>query len=118
MMKTSLTVSGVTYQLVKLPERKFFGFKEITIDGYQINISEPEKTIVDCLDLVRYCGGITEIAKALWYGRDEMDFIRMAEYSRRQGNRAASQRLGYLIEKLGFQDEKAIGVIRKIWTLP
>jgi predicted transcriptional regulator of viral defense system len=112
-LKSSIAVSGVTYRMVKLPERKFFGFKEITIDGYNINISEPEKTIVDCLDQVRYCGGITEIAKALWYGRDELDFTRMAEYSRHEGNRAASQRLGYLIERFGFQTEKAIVVLQK-----
>ncbi len=112
-LKSSLVVSGVTYRLVKLPERKFFGFKQITIDGYKINISEPEKTIVDCLDQIRYCGGIAEIAKALWYGRDELDFTKMAEYSRRDGNRAASQRLGYLIEKLDFPAEKAVEILQK-----
>ena len=112
-LKSSLAVSGVTYRLVKLPERKFFGFKQITIDGYKINISEPEKTIVDCLDQIRYCGGIPEIVKALWYGRDELDFTKMAEYSRRNGNRASSQRLGYLIEILGFKAEKAVEILLK-----
>jgi predicted transcriptional regulator of viral defense system len=80
--KTSLEISGVTYRLVNLPERKFFGFQPITIDGYKINISEREKTIADCLDQTRYCGGIPEIAKALWYGREEIDFNKLAEYSR------------------------------------
>ena len=112
-LKSSLDISGVTYRLVKLPERKFFGFKQITIDSYKINISEPEKSIVDCLDQIRYCGGITEVAKALWYGRDELDFPKMAEYSRRNGNRSANQRLGYLIEKIGFKAEKAIDILGK-----
>jgi predicted transcriptional regulator of viral defense system len=110
-LKSSLDVSGVTYRLVNVPERKFFGFKQISIDGYKINISEPEKTIVDCLNQLRYCGGISEIAKALWYGRDELDFTKMAEYSRRNGNRASSQRLGYLIEILGFKAEKAVKIL-------
>jgi predicted transcriptional regulator of viral defense system len=112
-LKSSLGISGVTYRLVKLPERKFFGFKQITIDGYKINISEPEKSIVDCLGQIRYCGGITEVAKALWYGRDELDFAKMAEYSRRNGNRAANQRLGYLIEKIGFKANKALDILGK-----
>jgi predicted transcriptional regulator of viral defense system len=76
-----------------------------------VNISEPEKTIVDCLDRLRYCGGISEVAKALWYGRDELDFTKMAEYSRRNGNRATSQRLGYLIEMLGFTADKAVEIL-------
>lgn len=87
------------------------GFKQISIDGSHVNISEPEKTIVDCLDRLRYCGGISEVAKALWYGRDEFDFTKMAEYSRRYGNRAANQRLGYLIELLGFKADKAVEIL-------
>ena len=110
-LKSSLMVSGVTYRFVFLSERKFFGAKQITIDGNQINISEPEKTIVDCLDRLRYCGGISEVAKALWYGREELDFTKMAEYSIRNGNRAVNQRLGYLIEMLGFRAEKAIDML-------
>jgi predicted transcriptional regulator of viral defense system len=110
-LKSSLEISGVTYRLVNMPERKFFGFKQIPTDGYKINISEPEKTIIDCLDRIRYCGGIPELAKALWYGRDELDFTKMAEYSRRNGNRAASQRLGYLIEMLGFKADEAVKIL-------
>jgi predicted transcriptional regulator of viral defense system len=110
-LKSSLNISGVTYRFVYMSERKFFGDKQISVDGYQVNISEPEKTIVDCLDRLRYCGGISEVAKALWYGRDELDFIKMAQYSRRNGNRAASQRLGYLIEMLGFKAEKAVDIL-------
>jgi len=110
-LKSSLEISGVTYRFVTMSERKFFGAKQISINGYQVNISEPEKTIVDCLDQLRYCGGILEVAKALWYGRDELDFVKVAEYSRRNGNRAASQRLGYLIEILGFKADKAIDIL-------
>jgi len=110
-LKSSLEVSGVTYRFVSISERKFFGYKQISIDEYQVNISEPEKTIVDCLDQLRYCGGISEVAKAIWYGRNELDFVKMAEYSRRNGNRAASQRLGYLIEILGFKADKAVDIL-------
>jgi predicted transcriptional regulator of viral defense system len=110
-LKSSLEISGVTYRFVSISERKLFGAKQISIDGYQVNISEPEKTVVDCLDQLRYCGGISEVAKALWYGRDELDLVKMAEYSRRNGNRAASQRLGYLIEMLGLKTEKAVDIL-------
>jgi len=109
--KSSLEISGVAYQMVNMPERKFFGFQPITINGYKINISEREKTIADCLDQTRNCGGIQEIAKALWYGKDELDFTKLAKYSRRIGNHAASQRLGYLIELLGFKADKAVDIL-------
>jgi len=110
-LKPSLEISGVTYRMVNMQERKFFGFQTITLDGYKINISEREKTIVDCLDQIGYCGGIAEIAKALWLGREEIDFTKLAEYSRRNGNKASSQRLGYLIEMLGFKAERAVDIL-------
>lgn len=112
-LKSSLEVSGVTYRLVNMLERKFFGFQQTSIDGYKVNISEPEKTFVDCLDQPGYCGGISEVVKGLWYGRDELDFTKMAEYSRRHGNRASSQRLGYIIEQLGFNAKSAVEILLK-----
>ena len=111
-LKSTLEVSGVTYQFVYMSERKFFGATEVALDGHKVNISCPEKTIVDCLDRLRYCGGIVEVAKALWYARDELDFVKMAEYARNAGNRAVNQRLGYLLETLGFGTEEAFTLLR------
>lgn len=112
-MKTALEVSGVTYRFVHVNERKFFGITETTLDGYRVNISEREKTMVDCLDRLEYSGGITEIAKALSYGRDELDFIKMARYAQKNGNSAVSKRLGYLLEVLNIGTKAAIGILRE-----
>ena len=111
--KPALEISGVTYRFIYIPERKFFGTVEVSLDGYRVNISDREKTIVDCLDRLEYCGGVVEVAKALWYGRDELDLIRMGEYARQNGNRAANQRLGYLLETLGFGTDEVIASIRE-----
>lgn len=111
--KPALEISGVTYRFIYIPERKFFGTTEVTLDGYPVNISEREKTIVDCLDRLVYCGGVVEVAKALWYGRDEFDFVKMAEYARKNGNRAVSQRLGYLLELLRPGAGETIAFLRE-----
>jgi predicted transcriptional regulator of viral defense system len=54
-----------------------------------------------------------EVAKALCYGCDELDFAKMANYARKNGNRAVSQRLGYLLEMLGFGADEAIALLRE-----
>lgn len=112
-LKSSLEISGVTYRFIYMPNRKFFGTTEVTLDEYRINISEREKTIVDCLDRLDYCGGVVEVAKALWYGRNEFDFIKMAEYAQKNGNKAVSQRLGYLMESLDSGSNDAINILNK-----
>ena len=111
-LRPALEISGVSYRFVCMSERKFFGAIEVALDGHPVNVSEPEKTIVDCLDRLRYCGGAAEVAKALWYGRNELDFVKTAEYARKADNKAVSQRLGYLLETLGAGTEEAIAVLR------
>lgn len=112
-LKSAMEISGVTYCFVYMSDRKFFGATEVTLDGYRVNISEREKTIVDCLDRLEYCGGAVEIAKALCYGRDELDFVKMAKYAQKNGNRAVSQRLGYLVETLDPGSNEAVPLLRE-----
>lgn len=100
-LKIPVTVSGVTFKFVKLRQPRFFGFTLHKIDGHEVFIAEPEKTIVDCLDQPRYCGEIVEIAKGLWYGRKEFDFEKMRRYALRMENGAIIKRLGFLMEVLG-----------------
>jgi len=112
-MKPELGISGVVYRLVYMSEGKFFGDAEVILDGYRIMISEREKTIVDCLDRLEYCGGVSEVAKALSYGRDELDLLKMAHYAVKNGNKAVIKRLGYLLELLSFEAHGAIDILRR-----
>jgi len=112
-LKPALEVSGVTYRFVSMNERKFFGATHVTLDGYPVNISDREKTIVDCLDQMEYSGGVLEIAKALSYGRDELDFVKMADYAQRTSNSAIRKRMGYLLEKLEIGPDAAINTLRE-----
>jgi predicted transcriptional regulator of viral defense system len=111
-MKTELDILGVTYRFVHTTEKKFFGDTKVTLDGYGIRISEREKTIVDCLDRLECCGGVSEVAKSLSYGRDELDLVKMAHYAVQNGNKAVIKRLGYLLELLSFQAGDAINILR------
>ena len=110
--KPTLEISGVTYHFVYMKESKFFGATQAKINGIQVNISAREKTIVDCLDLLEYSGGVVEVAKALSFGRAELNFVKMAEYAKKNGNNAVSKRLGYLLEKLDIKAGKAINILQ------
>lgn len=56
-----LEFQGSRFQFVTLKPPKFFGFTGIPIDGLEVKIADPEKTIVDCLDQEAYGGGMIEI---------------------------------------------------------
>ena len=69
-----------------------------------MNVAQPEKMLVDCLDHPEYAGGIVEATKGLWYGTEEnrLDFEVLTQYAERMGNRTIFKRLGYLVEILGL----------------
>jgi predicted transcriptional regulator of viral defense system len=94
-------VFGVQYKIVKIKEPKYFGIIKEWIEETQINITDKEKTIIDCLDLPQYAGGIIEVAKAL--KNNTFDNKKLSSYALHIGNSGVIRRLGYLCEFLNIK---------------
>ena len=94
-------VFGVEYQIIKVKKEKIFGIRKEWIDETQINITDKEKTMIDCLDKPQYCGGIIEVAKAL--KNNKFDRKKLEDYAQRIGNSGVLRRLGYLCELLNIK---------------
>ena len=104
--KQELEILGIKYKIIRINKRKFFGIEKIWIDSsfgltFQVNITDKEKTIIDCLDKPKHCGGIIEVAKALNYGNLNME--RLARYAVKIRNSGVIRRLGYLCDYLGLE---------------
>jgi predicted transcriptional regulator of viral defense system len=91
------------YRLVFQPAHKFFGWKLVNAYGSQVNMAEPEKTLLDSLDRPRYVGDIPEVATMLWRGKSNLDWDRLADYAVRFNSQALIQRLGYLLDQLDLR---------------
>lgn len=91
---------GLRYRIVRIKDTKFFGIRKEWIEESQINITDKEKTIIDCLDKPQYCGGVLEVAKAL--KNENLKRKRLTEYVRQIGNSGVIRRLGYLCDFLGI----------------
>lgn len=103
--KRNLDYGGTTFQFVTLTDRKFFGSTDEETAGGTFQISDPEKTIVDSLHLPQYAGGLDEIAKALWNGRETLDFDRLVDHADRYGVKVLRRRLAYLLDLLDIADD-------------
>ena len=66
--KQETEIFGVRYKIIKIKSEKLFGIRKEWIEETQINITDKEKTIIDCLNKSQYCGGVIEAAKALKNG--------------------------------------------------
>ncbi|NCN38888.1 MAG: hypothetical protein GW914_00725, partial [Candidatus Aenigmarchaeota archaeon] len=99
------------FYFVKLVKKKFFGFEAITVDGAEVNISNKEKTIADCLDHPEHGGGIDEIAKSLFFSHKEIDLKRVEKYLIRMENLTALKRFGFMLDVCGIgHDVDASGI--------
>jgi len=99
--RQNISIFGVDYDLVRVKNEKFFGFDQHWIEGVSINITDPEKTIVDCLDKPQFCGGVIEVVKALKEGK--FDKKKLIDYSKRINNSGVMRRLGYLSDHLDLE---------------
>jgi predicted transcriptional regulator of viral defense system len=100
--KMLLEILGTGYCFVSMGKKKFFGFGEIEIEGWKVNISGPEKTIADCLDRPEHSGGIDEVARAIYFSHGEMDMKKVLEFAGKMGNQTILKRLGYILETVGL----------------
>lgn len=96
--KENKIIFGVRYKFIRVKDEKLTGFKRIGYGNHQFNITDVEKTIVDCFDLPQYAGGYAEIIKA--FSRADMSAKKIVKYCRAVNNIAVIKRLGYLCELL------------------
>lgn len=102
----TLKFQGVDFQIIKHSDEHFFGTKKMWIDSYnKVVCSDLEKTIIDCLFMPNYAGGIVEIAKAMWTAKDKIDMKKLLSYAERFSSQAVIKRLGYLLEYLGMGED-------------
>lgn len=98
-------------RVVIVRSRKFFGFDEVWISGRRVKITNPEKTVADCLDRPGNCGGIVEVTKAL---RSGVNMERVMEYLKRMRSNAGLKRFGYLAEVLGLSVPRIVEEVERM----
>jgi predicted transcriptional regulator of viral defense system len=98
--KSLMEIFGVNYRIVRIKREKFYGLRKEWIEEMPVNITDKEKTIIDCLDKPHYCGGIIEVAKAV--SVPSLNYQRLCEYALKIDNYAVVRRLGYLSERMGL----------------
>lgn len=111
---SSRKVLDTSYSFVTLKKNKFFGYRPEPIGSAQVNVSDPEKTIIDCLDHPEYCGGLEEVVKALRSRQNSLSFDKILTYAMEIGNSAILKRFGFLSESIGIKSsDEFMNTVRK-----
>ena len=89
-----------TFKFITLSKRKFFGYRREKVFDIEVNIAEPEKSLVDSFDKPRYAGGIEQLARITWRGLPRVKKEKLVKYAIRMNSHALIQRLGFIIDFL------------------
>lgn len=85
------------FRFIKL--RRLGEWREEKISGKNVRIATIEQLLLDCASHPGYCGGMSEVCKALWEARKKTDWKKLEELLL-ASNDATRRRLGFLLELL------------------
>ena len=111
--RTSRAIAGVEYRFVYANPRSFWGWEPIwATDQEQVQVSDLEKTLLDCVARPHLCGGLGELAKGLWLRKDDLDENRLVAYVKRLDHKAAAKRIGFLLETYSLGRPETISALQ------
>ena len=98
---------GFRGHFVTIAAERFFGVVTMQIDDQPVVVTDPARTVLDCLDRPDLCGGIVEAAKGVlgFAQRPSARPAQLTEYAARLKNQAIIKRLGYLVEQLDLSEQ-------------
>ncbi len=105
---------GTTCRFIRVKPVKVTGYNERGYGNHRYSITDIEKTLVDCFDLIEYSGGFHELIKA--FSQAHLNAKKMIRYSRIIRNLSAIKRIAFLydlLEKNG-KDEYVLFAINQV----
>lgn len=94
-------VLNAEVKIVNLSKSKFFGFDTVNVLGFEVQMSDREKTAIDCIDRPDLSGGIGEAAYILGRASRKIDWEKAAGYLERINSVALMRKFGWLVDYVG-----------------
>lgn len=88
------------FQFVRIPPARFFGTREITRRGETLRVSDPERTVIDCVNRPELSGGVGGAVQILARAKPRLSWTRLSNYLQRLDNRSLELRVGFLAERV------------------
>jgi predicted transcriptional regulator of viral defense system len=105
-----MIVQGTEIRVVTIRPKDVFGIEQHWLDTIDaVQVSDRERTIVDCLRRPELCGGYAEVDTGTWMVRERIRTDKLVDYALRLDVGAVTRRLGYLLDscQIGTDDDRA-----------
>jgi predicted transcriptional regulator of viral defense system len=102
--KPDIEWASSAFKFVTLSKQKFFGYRREKVFDTEVNMAEPEKSLVDSFDKPRYAGGIEQLARITWRGLSRVKKEKLVNYAVTMNSHALIQRFGFIIDFLAEEE--------------
>ncbi len=111
------TLQGTEFRFVLVKATHFFGATKHWVTKQEfVHVSDLERTIIDGLRQPEYCGGVADVAKALWMRHQDIETAKLVDYALRLRVGAVTRRLGYLLDLYAIAPEAQLRMLRDVLT--
>jgi len=111
----SRTLQGTEFHFVLVKGAHFFGTtKHWATKQEFVEVSDLERTVIDGLRQPEYCGGVADVAKALWMRRQDIQVAKLIDYALRLRVGAVARRLGYLLDLYAIAPQAQLKRLRGV----
>lgn len=98
--RKAIEFMNVTITFDRIKPEYFFGFSRVLISGFEAFMAEPEKAIIDAILLKKI--SFSEVYSIMKENSKKLSMKKVVEYTIAAGNVAASKRVGWMLDNLGF----------------
>jgi predicted transcriptional regulator of viral defense system len=96
------SLKGGRFHFVKIKEDFYFGTEKVWVNQAQIQITDPERTLLDGLMMPQYCGDFHEVFHAFKISRGNINLQKIIQYALRLDG-ATIKRLGWVLDRLKIE---------------
>jgi len=93
------SIRNTTFRFVCVIPRKFFGFEATSVYEQKVQMSDREKTVIDCVDQPDFAGGIGELTRIIASAAPKFDWSKFCDYAVKFDSVAVVQRFGSLSDR-------------------
>jgi predicted transcriptional regulator of viral defense system len=106
----SRTIQSFEIRPVTIPKERLWGWEMVEVlPDHRVHVSTAARTIVDCLDMPAYAGGIGDLPIALSLAGTDLSPDLLVDAALRLGRVSVIKRLGVLLELVGGASDNALG---------
>lgn len=104
--QTPLQLGNTKVQWARMSQKYNWGTEVAESNGVPIYVTDLERTLIDIIRQPAKSGGMQIALQAWSQARTQMDIDKIVRYTDRYSVKILQQRIGYILETMGFQHKK------------